>query len=127
VLISSLAGGWFPLMLAAIEDGRLEPVMSVALLEELADAVARPRMRKWFEVGDADDFTDALRAKSRLCEPVNEITACRDPDDNYLLALAETAGADHLVSRDEDLLVLGHWRDTAIIPPSRFLQVLSAA
>ncbi len=125
VLISSLAGGWFTPILDAIRERRLRPVLSNALLEEFTEVASRPRMRKWFAVGDAADFAEALRSQSDLGEPAVSVTACRDPDDDYLLALAQTSKADYLVTRDEDLLVLREWHGTAIIPPSQFLQALS--
>ncbi len=35
-----------------------------------------------------------------------EIHVCRDPKDNFLLELSETAKADYLITRDKDLLDL---------------------
>lgn len=48
---------------------------------------------------------------------------CRDSKDNLFLALAMRAGAEILVSSDEDLLVLNPWRGVAIIRPSAFLSL----
>ena len=38
------------------------------------------------------------------------VTVCRDPKDNYLLALAKDAKADFLITGDQDLLVLKIFR-----------------
>jgi uncharacterized protein len=46
---------------------------------------------------------------------------CRDPRDNQFLALAVAAGADAVVSSDEDLLVLHPWRGIPILTPAQFL------
>lgn len=47
-----------------------------------------------------------IKTKGIFIEPTIHITACRDPKDNYLLELAETADADYLITRDKDLLDL---------------------
>ncbi len=51
-----------------------------------------------------------------LAEPV-----CRDRDDDAVLALAQSSGADCLVTGDDDLLILGSFRRIPIISPRTFL------
>jgi uncharacterized protein len=51
--------------------------------------------------------------------PIEE-PVCRDPSDDLVLACAEAAQADCLVTGDEDLLVLGEFKGTRIIRPSDF-------
>ena len=41
-----------------------------------------------------------------------------DPDDDHVLACALAARADLIVSGDNDLLTLGHYRDIPILLPS---------
>ena len=48
----------------------------------------------------------------------------RDPDDNYILALAFDGGADCVVTGDKDLLVLHPWRGIPIVRPAEFLQLV---
>lgn len=43
------------------------------------------------------------------------VTVCRDPNDNFLLALSQDAGADLLLSGDKDLLTLGRFGNTCIM------------
>jgi len=52
-----------------------------------------------------------------LDEPV-----CRDPDDDFILSGALAAGADCLVTGDEDLLVLEEYKSIRILKPSEFWQ-----
>lgn len=47
----------------------------------------------------------------------------RDPDDNNILQLAESANADFIVTGDKDLLTLGSFGDIQIISPVAFLQL----
>ena len=45
-------------------DGRIELVMSPALLEEIADALSRPRIRKRLSADDAQLFWPTSRRRS---------------------------------------------------------------
>ena len=45
--------------------------------------------------------------------PTERVTDCRDAKDNKYLELALAAGADPIVSSDDDLLVLHPWRGCA--------------
>jgi len=64
--------------------------------------------------------------KGILITPNVKVTACRDPDDNYLLELAETSKASYLITRDKDLLELPNkrWKSTRIVKPEEFLSYL---
>jgi predicted nucleic acid-binding protein len=45
---------------------------------------------------------------------------CRDPDDDHILALAATAGAEVIVSGDDDLLSLKRHHGVDIVSPRAF-------
>ena len=55
-------------------------------------------------------------------EPTLKITDCRDERDNKYLELAVAAGAEIIVSSDDDLLVLHPWRETRIVRPAEYLE-----
>ncbi len=48
------------------------------------------------------------------------VTACRDPDDDRILALCRAFAADILVTGDADLLVLHPWEGLPIVAPRDF-------
>jgi putative PIN family toxin of toxin-antitoxin system len=52
------------------------------------------------------------------------INASRDKKDNFLLELSEYAKVDHLVTRDEDLLIFKKWKESKVIMPEDFLPML---
>lgn len=54
--------------------------------------------------------------------PLEAIQACRDPNDDYLLALAMAGRADAILTEDKDLLVLDPWRDVRLIRLFEFLR-----
>lgn len=56
----------------------------------------------------------------RVVAPALDQPACRDPDDDRVLALASAFAADVLVTGDEDLLVLHPWRGIPIVRPRDF-------
>ena len=49
---------------------------------------------------------------------------CRDPKDDAILALAEAAGAEYIITGDDDLLVLRNFARASIVSPRAFWEVL---
>jgi uncharacterized protein len=45
---------------------------------------------------------------------------CRDPNDDMIIACAIDAGADYIVTGDEDLLILKRYQDIVIMNPRNF-------
>jgi predicted nucleic acid-binding protein len=54
------------------------------------------------------------------------VNACRDPKDNFLLALAKDGRADLLITGDKELLDLAVFEGTRIVSPSSFLKAFKA-
>ena len=83
--------------------------------------VERPGFRKYFSLAEAR----ALVGDFTLIAECIEVTRtppriCRDPKDDYLLALAKAAKADLLITGDADLLVLEKYGRTRILKPAVF-------
>jgi len=96
------------LTLDAALDSRLELVTAPHLLQEIAAVLARPRLQKCITTAEALRFVTDLAAQTKLIAdaPGPHPAVCRDPHDDYLVALATTSGADALVTGDRDLLAL---------------------
>lgn len=126
VLVSGAlsANGSSAEILRASRDGRFELVVSELLLAELKRTLAYPRLRKRIPAEKAAAFANWVRDHGTLAEdpatppPVGS----RDPDDDYLLALAIDRRA-YLVTGDQDLLVLSG--DLPILTPAKFATKLS--
>jgi uncharacterized protein len=105
--------------------GRWQPVVSQMLFEELEDVLARPAFRDRIGQEAIDRFLAGLLAIAEWAEdpqaPLHALT--RDPDDDYLLALARAAEVDVLVSGDRDLTDLVGTQPP-IETPSQFSQRL---
>lgn len=95
-------------ILDAAIDGRLELITSPALLREIASVLARPRLRKYISTDEAHRFLVDLAGQSALlADPTRpHPSVCRDPKDDYLIALATSHHADALVTGDDDLLAI---------------------
>lgn len=121
-----MIGGWFAQVADAVASGRLELVCSDELLFELEGVLSRPRIARFISQVNAQRVHDLHIQAAIYLEPGSGQNICRDPSDDYLLALAAASRADYLVTRDQDLLVLQRFLDTQIIYPARFLQLLAA-
>ncbi|HUA46348.1 MAG TPA: putative toxin-antitoxin system toxin component, PIN family [Solirubrobacteraceae bacterium] len=106
-------------ILRASRDGLFELVVSELLLAELERALGYSKLRKRIPPERAAAFANWVRDAGTLAEdpagppPVGS----RDPDDDYLLALAISRRA-YLVTGDQDLLVLSE--DLPILSPAQF-------
>jgi putative PIN family toxin of toxin-antitoxin system len=100
-----------------------EVVMCPVLLDEIREVLtARPRLRKWTSLETATLFVETIATLVDLADdPVGIEAETRDPDDDYLIALARSNGAELIVSGDKDLL---EWRrqEPPVITPSEFEQ-----
>ena len=84
--------------------GECELVVSPALLAELEEVLLRPKFRRYLDEEEARDFVQLVAATAQLVpDPPAQAGLTRDPDDDYLIALACAAGVDALVSGDPDL------------------------
>ncbi len=86
-------------------DNQFEVVASLVLLDELADVLARPRIRIKYDLDAAEivEFLQLLSARSITVTPSGQIKVCRDPDDDLILETAILGKAQYIVSRDDDI------------------------
>ena len=97
-------------LLELVEIGTLELFVSEACLDEIRDVLARPSLQRKFPSltnSTVSDFLERVQLCSVLTKVVpNLFTLDRDPKDAKYVNLAIAAGADFLVTRDNDLLEL---------------------
>ena len=67
------------------------------------------------------EFLATLVREAELVVVTDVVTDCRDPKDNKFLELALSGKATHIVSGDEDVLVLHPFRGVLILTPQAFL------
>lgn len=95
-----------------------EVVMCPELLGEVREVLTtRPRLRKWISLQNATLFVETIEAVVDLVEDPGEVEAeTRDPNDDYLIALARTHDVDVVVSGDKDLLEWNEQRPPVMTP-----------
>jgi len=94
------------------DAGEFDLVVSAKLLDEFRGVLARSKLRSRVGNADAEAMTARLRPRAFHAEdPAGVETVCRDPNDDYLIALARAGRADVLISGDKDLTSL------RIVPP----------
>jgi putative PIN family toxin of toxin-antitoxin system len=104
--------------------GEFDLVVSPKLLGELEDVLLRPTFRSAISELDARDYVDGLAAEAVLVPDPDEVPAVtRDPDDDYLVALAVAADADAIVSGDTHLTELENPR-MPVVKPRGFVERL---
>jgi putative PIN family toxin of toxin-antitoxin system len=107
-------------LLAASRGGSFELIASPLLLEELSLVLQRKKFRRYVDLDAVDRYVELLRRDAALTDDPSgpPPIRCRDPDDDYLIALAHEHGAA-LVSGDDDLLELVG--QIPVFTPAQFL------
>jgi uncharacterized protein len=92
----------------ALLDERIEVVGCPALLGEVASVLGRERLRRYLSIEEPRRFVaDRARALTLAADPPPPHPAvCRDPGDDYLVAIARAALVDALVTGDRELVEL---------------------
>jgi putative PIN family toxin of toxin-antitoxin system len=109
-------------LLARWLAGGFDLVVSPALLEELARALAYPKLSARIAPADAAAYVSLLRDRAEIAaDPPNRPARSADPGDDYLIALAATQHAV-LVSGDRHLLALA--AELPVVSAREFLERL---
>jgi uncharacterized protein len=122
VLVSALItpAGAPAKLLHAARGGGFELVVSAYLLGELGSVLRREKVRRYVDLDVVDDYLQLMRRDGEMAAdpeappPVR----CKDPDDDYLIALAHSRSAA-LVSGDRHLLELAG--KIPVFSPAEFL------
>jgi putative PIN family toxin of toxin-antitoxin system len=121
IWISYLLGSDFTEFDSVLQSKPVVLLFSEELLSEFLEVAQRPKFKKYFGVEDLtaliasmEDFTEWVTIRSI-------IRTCRDPKDDFLLALALDGKATHLITGDKDLLALHPFHDVNIIRMTEFL------
>ena len=114
-------------LLLDARSGRYRLVASPMLLDELSAVLVRPKFRRYLSVEEARRFVEVIRKLADIVDdpPDGEEPITDDPDDDFLVVLAEAVGADVLVSGDPHLTTLQRPGLTVMTPRS-LLDALNA-
>lgn len=104
----------------------LENKLKLYVSEDLKFEVLR-KLREYGADQETTEYAELfLNHRSVSISSLIKVTVCRDPSDNFLLELAQSAKANYLITRDKDLLELpnSEWKTTKIVKPEEFLRLV---
>ena len=95
-------------LLVGARGGRYRLVVSPMLLDELSALLVRSKFRRYLSDKDARRFVEVIRELAEVEDdpPEGGDPITDDPDDDFLVVLAEAVGAEVLVSGDPHLTTL---------------------
>ena len=100
-------------------------VTSEEQLEEFRRVTRYPRVRQYIDSAAAGTLHNELRRLAVLVEAPPVIDVSRDPQDNFLLAMAQAGQVDFLVTGDKhDLLSMGSFEKTRIVTARQMVDEL---
>lgn len=124
ILVSALlAGTSLPARLVELwREGRFDLLTSAEQIDELRRVTRYPKIRARLAPALAGRLINEVRALAVELKDLPTVTACADPYDNYLLAIAVAGKADFLVTGDKrDLLGMQHHEGIRIVTVRDFL------
>ncbi|PZX59904.1 hypothetical protein LV84_01113 [Algoriphagus ratkowskyi] len=115
ILVSFLLTKDFSKVDQLFKDGKLTLLFSQELLDEFLEVTQRPKFKKYFSTTDLQSLISKIRTQAEFILVTSSFQICRDPKDNFLLALANDGKASHLITGDKDLLILEKLNETEIL------------
>ncbi|MGK7389400.1 MAG: putative toxin-antitoxin system toxin component, PIN family [Candidatus Cyclobacteriaceae bacterium M2_1C_046] len=127
VWISFLIGKKLGSLKSLLSNQNIQIIISNELIDEIEDVTNRPKLRKYFPKDKIEEFINLLRIIS-LQHSIKVIeTICRDPKDDFLLALSKETKADYLVTGDNDLLSIEKFGKTRIVAANEFEEIIKTS
>ena len=104
--------------------GNARLLFSVELITEIQETIAKPKLKKYFGTNALEEMFSVFEPFVDLIKVKSIVTVCRDPKDNFLLALAKDGKADYLLTGDNDLLVIKKFGKTKITTIANFFETM---
>ena len=99
-------------------------IFSEELLREFTNVANRPKFKRFFDLKDVEALLLTIGTHAEFIAVKTQVKLCRDPKDDFLLALALDSNADVLISGDSDLLEIREIGRTSIMTMSKFLEMI---
>ncbi len=119
--ISFLIGKGLKELKNLLVEETIQVVISEEILQEIIIVTQRPKLQKYFSRNKVDELIQILQTIGLFVIITTEVSICRDPKDNYVLALAKDSNANFLVTGDQDLLMIERFENTEIVTYQQLL------
>lgn len=113
------------LLSALLLHEAIDILSSSTLEDELFEVLERPKFSKRLSQEQILNFRDDFKFAVSHVDVHSVVNACKDPKDDFLLALAMDGDADFLLTGDADLLALGTFGKTQILTIRAFTEKIS--
>ena len=124
IWVSFMIGKNLRRLVQCVRNEQIAIITCEEQLQELSEAFRKPKLQRYFQAGQIATFFSFLRGVSRII-PITPIAPlCRDPKDDYLLALSIESDAHYLITGDKDLLEMQKINKTLIIKYADFEMVI---
>jgi len=120
VWISFLIGKELQDLKDLIVSEKVKVITTDQLINEIRLVTSRDKLKKYFnqdKVSDLISLLDILADKVKI-KKIDKI--CRDPKDDFLLALSKESRANYLITGDKDLLDIKVYGRTRIVTVKQF-------
>ena len=94
------------------------------LINEIEKTITKPKLKKYFQTNALQEMLLAFDSFIDFIEIQSLISICRDPKDDFLLALSKDGKADYLLTGDKDLLELKKFEKTKIFTINEFSELI---
>ena len=99
---------------------------SKELMEEVFHTLSYPTKQKRINDTNLAIYGSFINSSVLFIDVKTTVKICRDPNDDFLLALSKDAGAKFLITDDPDLLVLKKFETTTIISFIDFIKKIQS-
>ena len=120
IFVSFLINGDFSRLDKIIIERKAVLILSAELIDELLEVLNRPKFVKIISINDKENLMSFFTNYGELIKVKSKVKVSRDSKDDFLLALAIDGKATHLLTGDEDLLVLKKIKKTQILTISKY-------
>jgi uncharacterized protein len=93
---------------------------STATVTEVLSVLGRSKFSKYIDDNDIDGLSIRIKTVWLFVEILNQVQLCRDPKDDKFIDLALNGEASHLITGDNDLLILNPIENTSVTNPRTF-------
>ena len=121
VLSSALFSHSVPAALVDWALANCKVLISDKTMDELSTVFHRDKFDRYTTREARLEYLRVFTEKTHQVEIHTRTSACRDPKDNIYLDVAVNGGATHLVTGDNDLLVLNPFQGITILKAAAFL------